>query len=291
MRVLLVGAGGMLATDLVKTQPADVELDARDLHQLDITNAESIAASVADVRPDWILNASGYTAVDRAEIERDLANAINGIGPGLLGAAAKRAGARVAHISTDYVFAGDATRPYREDDPVGPISVYGATKLAGEARLLYSGAQSLIVRTQWLFGVHGSSFPRTMLGRVQRKEPTSVVNDQHGRLTYTRDLAAVLWKLMQSGADGIYHAANAGAITWYDVARWIFEREGVPHLLTPCTTAEFPRQAKRPQYGVLDTTKLERLLGGPLPSWKDALERFSEEANRNNTGTRLDRNE
>ena len=278
MRVLLVGAGGMLATDLVRTQPADVELDARDLHQLDITNADSIAASVADVRPDWILNASGYTAVDRAESERDLATAVNGIGPGLLGDAAKRAGARVAHVSTDYVFAGDGKRPYREEDPVAPLNAYGATKLEGERRLRDSGARALIVRTQWLFGVNGPSFPKTMTARARAKQAARVVDDQTGRLTYTRDLASVLWRLIQGRAEGMWHAANSGEITWYDVARWIFEQEGVPHLLTRCTTADYPTPAKRPAYSVLDTTKLERHLGGPLPSWKDALERYRREA-------------
>lgn len=291
MRVLLVGAGGMLATDLVKTQPADVELDARDLHRLDITSADSIARSVAEVRPDWILNASGYTAVDRAESERDLAMAVNGIGPGLLGDVAKRSGARVAHVSTDYVFAGDGKHPYREDDPVAPINAYGETKLEGERRLRDSGARALIVRTQWLFGVNGPSFPKTMTARARARQETRVVDDQTGRLTYTRDLATVIWRLMQTGAEGTWHAANSGEITWYDVARWIFERQGVPHLLTPCTTADYPTPAKRPAYSVLDTSKLERLLGGPLPSWKDALERFAEEETRPETGTRSERND
>jgi dTDP-4-dehydrorhamnose reductase len=232
---------------------------------------------VREVRPSVVINCAGYTAVDRAEEEREVAEAVNGVGPGMIGRAAAEAGAFVVHFSTDYVFDGTATRPYREEDPTAPLGVYGHTKATGERALAASGAAHVIVRTSWLFGLHGRSFPRTMWERATKRQATRVVDDQRGRLTYTVDLAGAVWGMI-GGLDGmpsILHVANAGEATWYDVARRVFEAAGMPELVTPCTTAEYPTPAKRPAYSVLDTSRYEALTARPLPSWQNALDRFT----------------
>jgi dTDP-4-dehydrorhamnose reductase len=185
------------------------------------------------------------------------------------------------HVSTDYVFAGTASSPYEEGDPVAPVNAYGASKLRGEEAVLSSGAHTLVLRTQWLFGTAGGSFPRTMWERAVAGLPTRVVNDQMGRPTYTRDLAAATWALIARRAAGIVHVTNGGPpATWFAFAREVFVRAGAEALLAPCTTAEYPTPARRPTYSVLSTTRLETLLGGPLPDWRDGLDRFLGELTR-----------
>src|SRR5437867_2775772 len=267
MRVLLLGAGGMLGRDLTSAAPPEVTLNALHRQQLDVTNRRAMAAAMDRLRPDLVLNASGYTAVDRAETDPDAAFATNGDAVAVLGELCARRGTTVVHFSTDYVFDGRSMRPYREEDPVAPQSVYGKSKLAGERGLLASGAKALVVRTQWLFGEHGTSFPRTIWERASRREPTRVVTDQRGRPTSTTDLARVAWQLIQRHVTGLFHAANAGEASWYDVALRIFEHVGVQHLLSRCRTADFDPTAPRAAYSVLDTTNLERPLGWLLPHW------------------------
>jgi len=180
----------------------------------------------------------------------------------------------VVHFSTDYVFDGTATVPYGEECPRHPVNAYGMSKAAGEKNLQSSGAEYLIVRTQWLFGEHGTSFPRTMWERARAGRATRVVNDQLGRPTYARDLAAAVWRLIGWSACGLMHLTNHGQATWFDVAARVFARAGRPDLLTPCATADYPTKAKRPRYSVLDTERAERALGGALPKWEDAVDRF-----------------
>ena len=273
-RVLLLGAGGMLGRDLAAAAPSGTELHALTRHDLDITDHTALGARIAAVRPDVIVNAAGYTAVDRAETETERAHRVNAVAVGELGRLAARADARVVHFSSDYVFGGSGSRPYREGDPTDPVNVYGATKLAGERALAHSDAESLIVRTQWLFGVHGKSFPRTMWERARAGEATRVVRDQCGRPTYTGDLAPAVWRLIADGARGVLHVANAGEATWFDVAARVFRRAGRPELVTPCVSADYPTPARRPRYSVLDTSRADQVLGGPLPKWEDAVDRF-----------------
>ena len=274
MRVMVLGAGGMLGHDLVATAPPEVTLFAFSRTQLDITHSDAVAATLGDVRPDVVINAAAYTAVDRAESEVAASLRVNGAAVGALGRMARAAGARVIHFSTDYVFDGQATRPYREDSPTDPVNAYGTSKLAGETALRASGPEHLVVRTQWLFGVHGKSFPRTMWERARAGLATRVVRDQTGRPTYAPDLAAAVWTLIRQGACGVLHVANQGEATWFDVASHIFGRVGKPDLLTPCVTADYPTPARRPRYSVLDTTRAEQVLGGPLAAWEDAMDRF-----------------
>ena len=278
MKVLLLGARGMLATDLIATAPAGTQIDGRDLPEFDITDASSVARAIEEAQPDWIINCAAYTAVDKSEEDVSVAMAVNGAALGTLGSLAKRLKIRVLHVSTDYVFDGRHHTPYREDDPVSPVNAYGASKLEGERQLQASGAESLILRTQWLFGIHGKSFPRTMLERANKNARTRVVADQTGRLTSTVDLSAVIWSLIAKDARGIFHAANEGIVTWYEVARHIFAHAGHVNALSPCTTADYPTPARRPQYSVLDTSKLESTLGRRLRRWELALDEFLERA-------------
>lgn len=274
MRAMLLGAGGMLGHDLAATVPATVTLFPFTKSELDITDAKALAATVATVKPDVVINAAAYTAVDRAESERDLAFRVNAEAVGELGRIAQSNRARVIHFSTDYVFDGDATKPYTEESPTNPVNTYGASKLAGENALRQSEADSLIVRTQWLFGTHGKSFPRTMWERANASLRTRVVSDQTGRPTYAKDLAEALWMLAERGASGIVHVANDGNATWFDLASHIFSRLDKSNALSSCQTADYPTTAKRPRYSVLATTRLERELGRRLPEWRIAVDDF-----------------
>ncbi len=232
------------------------------------------ARSRTSLRPEVVLNAAAYTAVDRAESEPDVAFRVNAAAVEELGRIAAQAGARVVHFSTDHVFDGTARAPYREDDPPNPLNAYGRSKLAGERALAESGARYLIVRAQWLFGAHGRSFPRTMWERAGARQPSRVVDDQWGRPTCTADLAAAVWSLIRREAAGVLHVANAGTASWYDVARRVYAQVGVEALVTPCGTADYLTPAARPARAVLDTTDAEALLPAPLPRWEDALQRF-----------------
>jgi dTDP-4-dehydrorhamnose reductase len=274
VRVLLLGAGGMLGHDLLAMAPEGVEIVPLAHRDLDITDHAAVERRVREVKPDVILNAAAYTAVDRAEAEPEFAMKVNGEAVGHLGRVARATRARVVHFSTDYVFDGTADRPYREDDTPHPVNAYGASKLAGEIALRASGAEVLIIRTQWLFGAQGRSFPRTMWERACRRERARVVNDQFGRPTYTLDLANATWQLVERGITGLVHAANRGVATWFEVAREVFRNAGSPDLVEPCITSEYPTAARRPRYSVLDCTRYEALVSSPLPHWSDALGRF-----------------
>jgi dTDP-4-dehydrorhamnose reductase len=267
----------MLATDLVAHAPDGVEVHARTQAQLDLLDPAQVERALDEVRPDWVVNAAAYTAVDRAETERDMAFVVNATAVGSLARACARRDMALVHFGTDYVFPGDGARPYREDDPVAPVNAYGESKLAGERAIADSAVRATVIRTQWLFGAAGKSFPRTMWERATRGERTRVVDDQRGRPTYTVDLAAVTWELAARSAFGVFHAANQGAVTWFELAAHVFERAGARELLSPCSTADYPTPARRPAFSVLDTSKLERTIGRALPPWTSAVDRFLDE--------------
>jgi dTDP-4-dehydrorhamnose reductase len=277
MRVLIVGAAGMLGTDLCAAPPEGVSIIAADVEDVDITRPERVAAALDRARPNWVINAAAYTAVDRAEDDRAAADAVNHLGPRHLAEQAADRGIAIAHLSTDYVFPGTTRTPYHESDPVAPINAYGESKLRGELAVLSSGAHALVVRTQWLFGRAGRSFPRVMWERASARMPTRVVDDQFGRPTYTRDLAAAIWGLLARNASGMMHVTNGGsAATWYDLAKAVFLRAGAESLLSACSSEEYPTRARRPAYSVLATDRFEAL-SGPLPDWHEALTRFLDE--------------
>lgn len=274
MHAVIFGAAGMLGRAVCAAAPHGVSVSALDIDDVDITDRSQVAAALDRGHPALVINAAAYTAVDRAESDRETAEAVNALGPRHVAEEAAQRRIAVVHFSTDYVFPGTASTPRRESDPVAPVNAYGETKLRGEQHVLSSHAHALVVRTQWLFGPDGTSFPRTMWGRASARIPTRVVADQRGRPTYTPDLAVATWQLIAQRAHGIVHVTNGGApATWYDVAREVFERAGAESLLSACTSAEYPTAARRPAYSVLSTDLFERL-APPLPDWRNALDRF-----------------
>jgi dTDP-4-dehydrorhamnose reductase len=271
MRVLITGANGMVAHALLETAPSNVERFARSHAELDVTDADAISRELAATKPSVIINTAAYTAVDRAESDADSAERVNGVAAGLLGAAAARIGAKVVHYSTDHVFDGKAVTPYTEDARTNPLNAYGRSKLHGEQALYASGANHVILRTQWLFGDAGRSFPDTMWTRARAGLQTRVVDDQRGAPTFTGDLARATWSLLDQ--DGVIHVTSSGVATWFEVAQRIFAAAGRSELLMPCSTNEYPVAARRPPNAVLDATRL-RSLGIVMPQWTDAIDGF-----------------
>ncbi len=272
----MLGAGGLLGTPLSRllSQHSNVELHAFKRGQLDIAERPRVRACFADLSPDLVINCAAFTRVDDCEREADLAMQVNGHAPGALATMAADAGARFVHVSTDYVFDGQKQSAYIEDDPTGPdkaLCVYGRSKLEGERRVLAAGGRPLIVRTSWVFGADGPNFVATILNLARTRPELKVVNDQHGRPTYAADLAAAIISLVEHGATGIVHAVNGEPCTWFDFACEIVRRAGLRTPVKPCTSAEFPRPAKRPANSVLDTARFEHLTGHGMRSWRDAL--------------------
>lgn len=276
VRWLILGADGMLGHDLM-TAVATTGRTAigMDLPDVDITIPDSVAAALDGQRPDVVVNAAAYTAVDAAEEQEDLALRINGQGPEVLArAVAERPSVRLVHVSTDYVFAGDATTAYAEDAEPAPRSAYGRTKLAGErAVLALLPERGYVVRTAWLYGVHGANFVKTMLALQETKPEISVVADQHGQPTWSRDLAEQMVAMVDSGAPaGIYHGTSSGQTTWFDLTREIYRLIGAdPQRVLPTTTDQFPRPAPRPAFSVLGHDRWARVGLSPMRDWSEAL--------------------
>ena len=274
-RWLITGAGGQLGTDL------RAALAGEDVHplrraDLDIADAAAVAGVIAHVRPDVVVNAAAYTAVDAAESDEDAAYRVNATGPAVLAAALSGTAARLIHVSTDYVFGGDASRPYEVDDSTGPKSAYGRTKLAGEIAVgeLLPEA-SYVVRTAWVYGATGGNFVKTMARLERSRDTVDVVDDQRGSPTWSADLARALVELGRSAArPGLYHCTNGGDTTWFGLAQAIFEEVGAdPGRVRPTTTEAFPRPAPRPAYAVLSDAAWRAAGLTALPPWRDALRR------------------
>jgi dTDP-4-dehydrorhamnose reductase len=269
--ILVVGANGMLGRDLLTVLPG--ELRGVDIGEIDITSPESVRTVLLTLKPDVVVNVAAYTDVDGCETKRDLADAVNGDGVGHLARVSADIGARLVQISTDYVFDGGKGSPYLEDDPTGPLSVYGHSKLLGEQKARLN-PDHLIIRTQWLYGLYGKNFVETMLRLATERTELSVVDDQIGSPTWTVDLARAIRALIETGARGTYHAANAGFCSWNDFARAIFAEAGVKITLKPMTTTELNRPAPRPLYSTLDCGKLARDTGFMPQGWREALKSY-----------------
>jgi dTDP-4-dehydrorhamnose reductase len=291
-RILLTGVSGQVGGELLETLKPLGEVFAPARAQMDLANVASVREMIRVVRPRWIVNPAAYTAVDQAEGEPELAYAINADAVRAIGEEAKRLGAGVIHFSTDYVFNGCSTMPYLETDATGPVSVYGASKLAGESALSESGAEHLIFRTSWVYGARGKNFLLTILRIARERERVRVVADQHGAPTWSRDLArmaaAVIgqcedraqgWAIGEVLRDfgGVYHAAGSGETTWNGFAaeavRLAREREpGVRFAeLEAITTAEYPTPAKRPANSRMNCERLAERFGWRMMDWKDSL--------------------
>lgn len=286
-RILLFGANGQVARELRVSLALLGELVVVARHgthiNADFAAPESVAAAVQAVQPDWIVNASAYTAVDRAESEPELALTINGTAVGALAEAAKACGALLVHYSTDYVFDGQGETPRREDDPVAPLNAYGRTKRAGEEAILAAEGAHLIFRTAWVYGLHGANFMRTMRRLARERIELNVVADQIGAPTWSRDIAnATALVLAQLGDDrarwqrdsGLYNLTSAGQGSWFEFAEAIIDhqrsRETLPvRAVLPISSAEYPVPARRPAFSVLDGSKLATRFGVRLPDWRD----------------------
>jgi dTDP-4-dehydrorhamnose reductase len=268
MRLLVTGAAGMLGTDVAAAAGGhDVVAFAR--ADLDITDADAVRAAVRDSRPDAIVNCAAWTDVDGAETAEAEATLVNGDGAGHLAAAAAEVGAHIVHVSTDYVFAGDATAPYPENAPTGPIGAYGRSKLAGELAVAAAApAAHAIVRTAWVFGPHGKNFVDTMLRLGAERDELTVVDDQLGCPTYTGHLGPALVAIAEARRRGVLHVGGGGACTWWELACATFERAGLAVNVHRGTTAGFGAPAPRPAYSVLGSTRSD---APALPAWQEGL--------------------
>lgn len=279
LKVLVTGAGGQLGQELIRLGDDRIQWIGLDRSQLDITDLEQCRKALADHQPDAIIHAAAYTAVDKAETEPDEAYKINALGTRNLAIAAEEIGAKLCYISTDYVFDGMGQVPYNEYDNTNPQSVYGRSKRAGEILLQSLCKKYFIVRTSWVYGKYGNNFVKTMLKLAQERDSLTVVHDQVGSPTYTKDLGRFLTDLIHTESYGVFHASNTGVCSWYEFAQAIFEESGAAISLKPCTTEEFPRPAPRPLYSVMDHSAIRQNGFADLPAWRGALKLFLQELN------------
>ena len=283
MRITLFGASGLLGQDLVrelnspdkKGKAGGDQLSALSSKDADLRDRNRVREVIRDSYPDWTILSAAYTDVDGCEANRDLALAVNCEGAINVALAARDAGSRLLFISTDYVFDGTKRTPYETTDARNPTSVYGQSKACAEERLLEILPEVCIARTSWLFGHGGKCFPATILKLASTRAEISVVNDQRGSPTFTRDLASALLQLCRASAQGIVHVTNSGECTWYEFAREIVRLSGLPAVVKSVTTAEFPRPARRPAYSVLSPSSLHAY-NIHMPKWPDALSRYLE---------------
>jgi len=281
--ILVTGATGQLGFELERLLPQHGDVTALDRTRLDLADADAIRATVRILRPQLIVNAAAYTAVDQAERESVLAEAINARAPGILAEEAKRLGAVLIHYSTDYVFDGLASMPYTEEAPTFPLNVYGRSKLHGERAIVASGAAAVVLRTSWVYAARGRNFFLTIRRLAKERDELRIVADQWGIPNWSRALAEATARLVGRGlpalADdaGLYHLSGHGKASWFEFARAIVGEVERP-TVTPITTAEYPTAAKRPAYAVLGTAKFERSFGFGLPDWREMLRRCNAEA-------------
>ena len=275
MRWLVTGAGGMVARDLCDALASrDETFVALSRSDLDICDARLVDKVVRDARPSVIVNCAAYTKVDAAEEDERVANAINGSAVELLAQTANDVDALLVQLSTDFVFDGAARQPYEVNAPTAPLSAYGRSKRLGEQAATHA-RKFVILRTSWLFGVHGPNFVEAVRNQIRKgTNPLRVVNDQRGRPTYTPHLAEAILRVVSSGATGVVHYADAPECTWFDFAREVVAQLGAGVDVRPVTTDEFPRPARRPAYSVLSTERYERVTGVKPASWQEGLREY-----------------
>jgi dTDP-4-dehydrorhamnose reductase len=279
-KVVLIGAKGQVGQELQVTLPQLGEVISIGREELDLTNSEKISQLIREIHPDYLVNASAYTAVDKAETEPDLAYSINATAPKIMAESAEKIQAKFLHISTDYVFDGRKNTPYLETDLTNPLGVYGQSKLRGEEEIKTVNSQAIILRTAWVYGSYGkSNFVKTMLRLGKEREELKVVVDQVGSPTWAKDIAAAITHLLINADNppGIYNFTNSGVASWFDLTKAIFEEakiSGIPlkiQRVIPITTAEYPTPAVRPAYSVLSGQKISQQLGYIPPYWRDSL--------------------
>lgn len=280
MQILVTGAYGQLGSEikLLQENYPDWEFCFTDVDSLDITNELAVHDFFSENKFDFVVNCAAYTAVDKAESDEQTAHLVNAVAPKILARQAVTAGAKLIHVSTDYVFAGDACTPYAETDKTNPQGAYGRTKLEGEENVLAENPNSIVIRTSWLYSTFGNNFVKTMLRLGKERGELNVVFDQIGSPTYAADLAEAILSIIDSTAKevksfvpGIYHFSNEGVASWFDFALAIFDFARVDCDVKPVLSDQFPTPTKRPHYSVLDKAKIKNTYGIAIPYWRDSL--------------------
>lgn len=278
-RILVTGANGQLGWELsrLSTSYPKYQFIFVDRTIVDLSKPETIQAVLEKHQPDAIINTAAYTAVDKAETEKELAYTVNAKSVEMMSAYAASKNIPFISFSTDYVFTGTATEPYTTNTSIAPLNFYGSTKADGESLAIAANPNAIIIRTSWVFSSHGNNFVKTMMRLMKERDSLNVVADQKGRPTYAKDLAIATMKMIEAidvgkNIKGIYHFANQGETTWFDFAKKIQATAGLTCDVNPIQTADFPTPAKRPAYSVLDTSKIEKDLGIQIPHWETALQ-------------------
>ncbi|UJF34271.1 dTDP-4-dehydrorhamnose reductase [Paenibacillus hexagrammi] len=274
MRVLVTGAEGQLGLDIAKLFKSRHEVQGLSRKMLDVTDDAQCFAVIGDWKPDVIIHCAAYTSVDLAETNEDIAYKVNAMGSRNIAVAAEKVGAKICYISTDYVFDGTSNTPYREHDMLNPQNIYGKSKRAGEELVQSLSSRYFIVRTSWLYGLHGANFVKTIIKLARERDGLKIVNDQTGSPTYTVDLTLFLEQLIKTEKYGIYHASNSGSCSWFELASAVFEELGNSIILEPCLTKDFPRPAYRPSYSVLEHMAIRTNGFDDLRPWREGLQSF-----------------
>jgi dTDP-4-dehydrorhamnose reductase len=278
MNILITGVKGQLGHELYDMLDGKETVTGIDIEDVDITDAQKVHEYINDFQPDVVIHPAAYTNVDACESNVDLAYKVNAVGTQNIASACLNTGAKMVYVSTDFVFDGQKEEPYIEFDTPNPLSVYGKSKLAGEMLASRILNRLFIVRTAWLYGLNGNNFVKSILSQAKEKDTLTVVNDQWGTPTYTKDLAEVICRLIYTDGYGIYHATNNGQCTWYDFAKKILEYAGMEHVnVLPITTDELDRPANRPRHSVLRNFMLELTIGDTMRPWEDALKEYVRE--------------
>jgi dTDP-4-dehydrorhamnose reductase len=278
MKILVTGYNGQLGYDVVRVgKEKGFEMIGTGRSELDITSKQSVHDFVLNLKPDAIIHCAAYTAVDKAEDDQDTCWSVNVDGTKYLAAAAKKVNAKFMYISTDYVFDGKGTTPFKETDTPNPVGYYGLTKYEGEKVVQSLLEEWYIIRISWVFGINGNNFIKTMLRLGESRDQLTVVNDQFGSPTYTLDLAKLLIEMIQTEKYGIYHASNEGFTTWADFAKEVFSQAGLTVNVEGIPTDEYPTRAVRPKNSRMSKQKLVDNGFSPLPTWQDALQRYLDE--------------
>ncbi|MFH1509291.1 MAG: dTDP-4-dehydrorhamnose reductase [bacterium] len=270
MKILILGAKGMLGTDLVEVFSDGYDILAQDIEDIDITDRDKVERIVNLEKPQLVINAAAYTDVDGAEDNEELANKVNGEAPGMLAGICKNNLIPLIHYSTDYVFKGDKEVGYNEDETVNPVNAYGRSKVMGEKNIINNTSDFYIIRTQWLYGKNGKNFIDTILKKAEESDSIEVVNDQFGKPTWTYDLAQGTRELFESRRPfGIYHLVNENKTSWFDFARELIKRSGQKVKVKPVATKDYAMKANRPRFSILNNTKTDS-----LRSWQEALKDY-----------------
>lgn len=275
MKILIFGAEGMLGKDMVCILSERHQVVGRDINHLDIRGQDRVREEIGTVQPDVVINAAAYTDVDGCESHKEMAFSINAEGTRNIALGCLKTGARMIHLSTDYVFDGSSPIPYREEDPPNPINIYGASKREGESYIEKNLTNYLLIRTAWLYGVHGKNFVKAILRQAAEKKELRVVNDQRGSPTFTKDLIWGIMRLIDTDVTGKVHVTNSGSCTWFEFAKGILKEKGIRDVqVVPISSHDLGRAAKRPANSLLDCSMFEKLTGARMRPWEEALSEY-----------------